>query len=110
MVKILLKHRASVDLLDDDERTPLHLAASGGHSQVAKLLLEAKSKINQLDKRKSSPLEIAARKGHVDMVKILLGTIHKPQYPKSSNSMEDFFRSRANSIRDLLKSLFSVRL
>ena len=54
-------------------RTPLHLAALGGHTQCAKILLEAGASTNVSDnKGGQTPLILAANNADLDIVQLLL--------------------------------------
>ena len=57
-------------------RTPLHLAAMGGHTQAMHLLLgapDAQHSISAGDKQGKTPLHWAVMKGHTQAVQLLLG-------------------------------------
>ena len=62
-----------VNIKDRAGRTPLHLAALGGHIQCVKILLEAGANANVTDnKGGQTPLTLAANKGNIEVVKLLL--------------------------------------
>src|ERR1041384_1951528 len=72
-VRALLKENP--ELTSDREehyQTPLHLAGSGGHTNVAKLLLAYKADVNAKDGIQRGPLHLAASHGHNEMVELLL--------------------------------------
>jgi ankyrin repeat protein len=53
--------------------TPLHYAASGGHSEIAKMLLACGANVNaECHCFKWTPLHCAAEHGHLEAVKMLL--------------------------------------
>jgi ankyrin repeat protein len=58
------------------DRTPLHLAARGGHRDVAELLLQRGAEVNARAEGEFghglTPLHEAARGGHREVVKLLL--------------------------------------
>lgn len=55
-----------------DKQTPLHLAASNGHLQIAQLLISNGAKINKIDDSGSTPLILAAKFNHHLIEKYLL--------------------------------------
>jgi ankyrin repeat protein len=57
---------------DNVGRTPLHLAASFGHKEVAELLLTNKAEVNAKAKLGQTPLLWAASEGHKEVVELLL--------------------------------------
>ena len=68
MVRLLLKHGADVNAVGAGEYfggvTPLHLAARGGHLEVAEVLLQAGADVNAITGPKSTdpnrtPLDLA---------------------------------------------------
>jgi ankyrin repeat protein len=67
-------------------RTPLWLAARGGHKVVVKLLLETgKVDVNSKDKNGRTLLSWSAKDGHEAMVKLLLGTGKASVHSKDKN-------------------------
>ncbi|XP_066951014.1 transient receptor potential cation channel subfamily A member 1 homolog isoform X3 [Macrobrachium rosenbergii] len=76
MVEKLLKCGADVNMVDDDnQQTPLHVAAYVGNTVVLQELLNAKPRdINALDISTLSPLHLAAEKGNRDCCEILLAS------------------------------------
>ena len=78
VAKILLEYHASIDSLDKNERTPLHIAAMNGQDKLTEILLNNKANVNALDNRKRSPLDMAAekqlggRKDCSEVIKMLL--------------------------------------
>lgn len=64
------------DKLSKDNWTPLHLACSQGHLEVAKLLLKTGNvNIDSLAGEHGTPLHSAARAGKVKLISYLL--LHK---------------------------------
>ena len=59
-------------LSDGQQRTPLRIAADGGHAEVVKLLLERGADPNLPSKDGEPPLTDAAESGHLDVVNLLL--------------------------------------
>ncbi|KAJ1969356.1 Glycerophosphocholine phosphodiesterase [Dispira parvispora] len=82
LVSLLLSRGANINTTDDDEESPLHLAARGGHTEVLRVLLNHQSRehpdgpvvhLNAVEKYyKWTPLCLAAIEGHLDCVELLL--------------------------------------
>ncbi len=62
----------NLDYRFDDGQTPLHIAASQGHSGIAKYLLENNATTHVQDIAGATPLHEAVRYGHADIAKMLL--------------------------------------
>lgn len=69
-VKLLLKHRAAVDMRLSDRGTALTLAAKHGHEAVVETLLDAGADPNVADVAGMTPLMLAA--GRADIVEMLI--------------------------------------
>ncbi len=70
--KILATNSHDLNLPDDAERTPLHLAATHCHTNVVVLLLDKGAKIDPRAEGGATPLHLAAQEGCVDVVNLLL--------------------------------------
>uniref|UniRef100_A0A672HYB0 Ankyrin repeat domain 52a n=1 Tax=Salarias fasciatus TaxID=181472 RepID=A0A672HYB0_SALFA len=75
-VTALLEHKASALCRDTQGRTPLHYAASRGHTEILASLVQAAMAADPqdklLDNKQYTPLHWAAYKGHEDCLEVLL--------------------------------------
>lgn len=80
MIKLLLEHKADVNVIDKDNGTPLHLAIKLGHIEIVKLLLANKADVNVFSNESTAPLYLAIQHGNkninitksIEMIKLLL--------------------------------------
>ena len=72
IVKTLLEHGTSVDIVDKYGKSPLHIAAREGHAIIVKTLLEHGASVDIVDKYGKSPLQTAAGRPHADIIQMLL--------------------------------------
>ncbi|CAE7228385.1 ANKRD50, partial [Symbiodinium pilosum] len=79
LVEALIDAGAEVELTDEDERTPLHLAALEGRPKAVSLLLDAGCLPDTLDRFGRSPLYYAAAANHRDVVALLTDRGHADQ-------------------------------
>eukprot|EP00516_Mucochytrium_quahogii_P008187 CAMPEP_0203753374 /NCGR_PEP_ID=MMETSP0098-20131031/7160_1 /ASSEMBLY_ACC=CAM_ASM_000208 /TAXON_ID=96639 /ORGANISM=" , Strain NY0313808BC1" /LENGTH=1004 /DNA_ID=CAMNT_0050643947 /DNA_START=290 /DNA_END=3301 /DNA_ORIENTATION=+ len=64
-VKLLLKHGADADAIDEFGQTPLAWASIDGNEEIVRILLDVgKSKVNHKDVQKCTPLQLAIRHGN----------------------------------------------
>ncbi|MCX7512691.1 ankyrin repeat domain-containing protein [Frateuria hangzhouensis] len=70
-VKLLLKHRASVNATDAHQRSALMTAATEGHLQITRALLAAGADPNLADRHGTTALMEAARSGADELVQAL---------------------------------------
>jgi len=68
----LAQHPDELNLPEDHELTPLHLAAENCHTNVVVLLLDKGANINVTADDKATPLHLAAQEGCTDVVTVLL--------------------------------------
>lgn len=64
--------RADIEARDDDNNTPLILAATGGHVNIVKALLEKRADVEATNHSRAAALSCAAEKGHAEIVQSLL--------------------------------------
>ncbi len=73
MVKLLLKHKAPLELKDSlEQQTPLCVAAALGRLGSVRALLEAGAELEARNDKGRTPLILAAVGGHLDVVHLLL--------------------------------------
>ena len=73
ILQMLLDRQADVNIINNHERTPLHLAVCYGHTQtLAVLLAHPQVNLNATDMDSETPLYSAASGGRRDCVQLLL--------------------------------------
>lgn len=73
LVRELIQKGARVDVKDQDGRTPVHLAAGGGHvAALAALIKHTPAISGARDNQLVTPLRLAVRGGHTTAVELLL--------------------------------------
>ena len=77
-VEVILQHNANPIATKKNEATPLHIAARGGHIDIAGLLLQFKEQardiIEMTDREQNTPLHFAARHNQCEMIEYLVKT------------------------------------
>ena len=68
----MIEHGADVMKEDNDGSTPLHNAASNGHTELCKVLIEHGADVMKEDNDGNTPLHNAASKGHTELCKVLI--------------------------------------
>ncbi|KAJ8026830.1 Transient receptor potential cation channel subfamily A member 1-like [Holothuria leucospilota] len=73
IIKLLLDRGADVDAKNEDEMTPLHLAAQNGHVQcILEFVKRDENSVNDEDENSNTPLHLAALEGHSRAVQCLI--------------------------------------
>ncbi|XP_078482468.1 transient receptor potential cation channel subfamily A member 1 homolog [Ciona intestinalis] len=73
IIRILLEHDARIDPKNEDESTPVHIAAAyGQHMALKELLDHDKTMINSLDENANTALHLSAMEGHTTCIEVLL--------------------------------------
>lgn len=67
-----LKSGINIHLHDNNENSPLHIAARNGNLNIVKLLIKKGSKVDVRNRRKQTPLHWAAHNGHPEIVDYLI--------------------------------------
>ncbi|MGL9717885.1 MAG: ankyrin repeat domain-containing protein, partial [Wolbachia sp.] len=63
---------ADINAKDEEDCTPLHLAAGKGYADIVNFLIEKGADINAKDEEDWTPLHLATKNGHIETVKALL--------------------------------------
>lgn len=71
-VKQLLDSGLSVNVKDNDDMTPLHVATYKGYTDIVELLIERHADVNTQDYKGWTPLHYAAYNAKSNCIKILL--------------------------------------
>ena len=78
VLKHVLHYDADIDVIDDTNRTTLHLASTIGHQEIVKLLLEKRPYTVAKDSNGQTALHLASLNGHSETVKLLTDVILPP--------------------------------
>lgn len=78
--------------------TPLHYAATGGHTRVAAFLIGAQADVNAESPNGSTPLMMAAMYGNSDTVKLLLESGAEPHVVNDQGLSARDFAERAGRV------------
>ena len=71
-VRLLLSHRADVNIQSTREDTALHVACYKGHTDIVRALLSHNAAVNMKDAAGHTPLYVACETGHTETVRLLL--------------------------------------
>jgi len=86
VVTKLLNKNANLEIKNNNELTPVYLAAKEGQNHVVKELLEFYD-VNKQNEEGETPLHIAARLGYVEVVKFLLEKKSKSIHTKQAQTI-----------------------
>ena len=67
-----------------DGRTPIHIAANRGHTEIVKFLADIVENPNSAMPNGVTPIHLAAGRGHIDIVKILAPLTGNPNTPTNT--------------------------
>jgi len=71
MVALLIRHGVDVNLKDEHDVAPLHLAIHRGHGDLAQLLIEAGADVQAANNAGNTPLDLARQHGHETVAAVL---------------------------------------
>ena len=97
--QLLAANPELVHVRDDEGRTPLHWAASGGHKEVAELVLSKGADPYVKDDAGQTPLSLAVKGGHKGVEGLLRERVQPRQSPMSDYHWQGIFGSPAVALR-----------
>ncbi|XP_026463391.1 ankyrin-1-like [Ctenocephalides felis] len=71
-VQILIDNGIAVNITNEQNWTPLHVASTVGHSELLQLLIDKAAEVNVATDLKITPLHLAAHYGYKKIIEILL--------------------------------------
>jgi len=83
---VLKRRKLPADAANEAGGTPLHVAASAGHLDVAKILCRSGALASSLDRDGATPQHWAAANGHLELTEHLLGLGADPNAADSAGS------------------------
>ncbi|KAJ1721908.1 hypothetical protein LPJ53_003628 [Coemansia erecta] len=95
----LLRRGASVNMRDSFDRTPLHVASSGGNVDSIRLLIHMGADVNATDRIGNTPLTLAATGARSDAILALLEGGADPRVGHGLVSAMSMVRSRLRLLR-----------
>jgi hypothetical protein len=106
VVRILLKHNADPNALNEQHQTPLHLAISGdGDLEVIKLLVNAGAKLNIPNNEGITPVRLASIRGENKAYDFLLaaagGKEPAPTAPLAKKSVQQLIAELSSDKREI---------
>jgi ankyrin repeat protein len=111
IVNLLLSRNASVDQLDKEGYSPLHVASMYGHIDIVNTLLRNNASVDQLGMEGYSSLYVASQNGHIDVVNTLLrnnASINLPNDQKATPLYVASQNGHIDVVKVLLRNKASV--
>ncbi|XP_022758111.1 ankyrin repeat domain-containing protein 50-like [Durio zibethinus] len=92
LIEVLFRAYKNVELnsVDFCGRTPIHIAASFGYTEVIRFCLSVGGNPEVLDINRCSPLHLAAQEGHLDVVECLLEASSYAKYALNEHGKTAF--------------------
>ncbi|KAE8685212.1 putative sugar transporter [Hibiscus syriacus] len=99
------KNTDSIDSVDFNGRTPIHISAIHGCTQVIRFCLSVGASPEALDVDKCTPLHLAAKGGHLDTVECLLEASNYSKYALNKQGKTAFMLAIENDRSNVYGSL-----
>jgi ankyrin repeat protein len=109
-IKLLLKHKANINAVDENHETALHLAAS--NPPIAKLLIEHGADPSVRNSTAQTPADIARQIGFIDLSKALKKCADAKTIRRQRHAQSKFFdpsRSKSAITASLQAAFYSMR-
>ena len=102
-VSLVRELGVDVNATDNDEWTPLHFAAFGGHHEVIRVLVkELGSDVGAKTLEGRTPLHLAAQCGHDEVVRVLLEELGADVHAKDGNGFTSLHLAASNNNLDVM--------
>ncbi|KAE8679614.1 Gamma histone variant H2AX [Hibiscus syriacus] len=95
----------SIDSVDFHGRTPIHISAIHGYTEVTRFCLTVGASPDVLDINKCTPLHLAAKGGHLDIVECLLEASNYTKYALNKQGKTAFALAFENDCSNVYDSL-----
>ncbi|PSN53619.1 hypothetical protein C0J52_00903 [Blattella germanica] len=105
-VVFLIAIHANLSASDENNRTPLHLAAKNNHVDIARALLNAGADPEGKDDRKNTALHLAAESAEPEMIKLLVSSGSKLESRNEAGETPLYVAARVGNleaVRQLVK-------
>ncbi|KAE8664881.1 putative sugar transporter [Hibiscus syriacus] len=108
LMDVLFRAYENTDLIESVDfhgRTPIHISAIHGHTQVIRFCLSVGASPDVLDINKCTPLHLAAKGGHLDTVECLLDASNYTKYALNKEGRTPFALAFGNDCSNVYDSL-----